>query len=149
MLTKLLSPNSIVELKSSNKNDAIRELARVASGMNGIPEEIIYKTILEREALSSTGIENGIAIPHGKIPGLKNFHLIIGISKNGIDFNSIDKKPAHIIFLLLSPENVSDEHLKILAEICDIMSLEKVKNSIKKIESPKELIKILTREEAK
>ncbi len=149
MLRNLLSPDTIVELKSSNKRDALRELAKIASFKNGISEEIIFNTIWEREKLSSTGIENGVALPHSKIPGIQNFYLIIGISKNGVDFKSIDKKLTNIIFLLLYPESSTDEHLKLLAEICDIMSIEKVRNSIKNIESPEELIKILSREETK
>lgn len=149
MLSEILTPDSIVELKSTNKKDAIKELARVASQINGISDETIFKIIWEREKISSTGIENGVAVPHGKIPGLEKYHLIIGLSKAGVDFESIDRKPANIIFLLLSPENTTDEHLKILAEICDIMSIEKVRNSIRKIKSPEELIKILSKEEKK
>ncbi len=149
MLRSLLSPDIIVELKSNNKKDALRELSKIASLKNGISEEIIFNTIWEREKLSSTGIENGVALPHSKIPGIKNFCLIIGISKNGIDFKSIDKKMTNIIFFLLYPESSTDEHLKLLAEICDIMSIEKVRNSIKNIESPEELIEILSREETK
>jgi PTS system nitrogen regulatory IIA component len=139
----------IVELKANNKRDAIKELAKIASTKNGISEETIFNTIWEREKLSSTGIENGVAVPHGKIPGIKDFYLIIGVSKNGIDFQSIDKKLTNIIFLLLSPETSTDEHLKLLAEICDIMSIEKVRNNIKKINKPEEIIKILSKEEQK
>jgi len=149
MLREILSPDTIVELKASNKKDAIRELAKIASLKNGVSEDTIFKTIWEREKLSSTGIENGVAVPHGKIPGIKNFYLIIGISKNGIDFQSIDKKLTNIIFLLLSPETSTDEHLKLLAEICDIMSIEKVRDNINKMNKPEEIIKILNKEEQK
>lgn len=149
MLRDILTADTIVELKAKDKKEALMELAKIASQKNGIPEETIFKIIWEREKLSSTGIENGVAVPHGKISGIQKFNLIIGISKNGIDFKSVDKQLTHIIFLLLSPEDSKDEHLKLLAEICDIMSIEKVRNNIKKLTNAEEIIKILNKEEQK
>lgn len=145
MLRDIISPDTIVELTSTNKRDALRELARIASQKNGISEDTIFKIIWDREKLSSTGIENGVAVPHGKIPGIERFYLIIGISKTGIDFGSIDKKKTNIIFLLLAPENSTNEHLKILAEICDIMSIEKTRDNFIKMKSPDDIIEILTK----
>ena len=106
------------ELKARNKRDALAELAGVfAKGRIKVDSDAILHILLERERLWSTGIGDGIAIPHGKIPGLDEMVVSFGRSREGIAFEAMDGKPVHLFFLLMAPENSAGQHLKVLAKI--------------------------------
>jgi nitrogen PTS system EIIA component len=105
-------------LSSSTKEECIRELSVLAArSTEDISGEAIYNAVIERENTISTGLEDGIAIPHARIKGLNEFLIGIAVSKKGIDFDSIDGKKAHIFFILLGPEENAQEHLKVMAQI--------------------------------
>jgi nitrogen PTS system EIIA component len=106
------------ELKARNKHDALVELAGVfARGRIGVIPEAMLHVLLERERLGSTGIGDGIAIPHGKVPGLDQIVVSFGRSREGIEFEAMDGKPVQLFFLLMAPENSTGLHLKALARI--------------------------------
>jgi nitrogen PTS system EIIA component len=106
------------DLKARNKRDVLAELAGVfAKGKIKIDPDPILQILLERERLGSTGIGDGIAIPHGKIPGLDEMLVSFGRSREGIAFEAMDGKPVHLFFLLIAPENSAGQHLKVLAKI--------------------------------
>jgi len=108
----------IEELKATNKRDVLAELVGViAKGEGTIDPEAMLQVFLEREQLGSTGIGDGIAIPHGKLAGLDETVLAFGRSREGVAFEALDGKPVHLFFLLAAPENSAGRHLKALAKI--------------------------------
>jgi PTS system nitrogen regulatory IIA component len=115
----LLKPDYILEtLKSDKKRDVLLELlAPFLKHYPNLDAESALSVLMEREKLGSTGIGEGIAIPHGKLPGLDDLVVCFGKSKAGIDFNAMDGKPVYLFFLLLAPENSAGQHLKTLAKI--------------------------------
>jgi PTS system nitrogen regulatory IIA component len=118
-ITEMLQREFVLEeLKARNKRDAIAELAGVfAKGRIKVDRDAILHILLERERLGSTGIGDGIAIPHGKIPGLDEMVVSFGRSREGIAFEAMDGKPVHLFFLLIAPESSAGQHLKVLAKI--------------------------------
>ena len=118
-ITDMLKREFILEqLKAGNKRDALAELAGVfTQGRIRVDSEAMLHVLLERERLGSTGIGDGIAIPHGKLPGLEEMVVSFGRSREGIAFEAMDGKPVHLFFLLMAPENSAGQHLKALAKI--------------------------------
>ena len=108
----------ILEMKAATQESALRELAGVAATVCGrFTEETLYNVLLEREAVGSTGVGNGVAIPHGKLAGLDDILVCFGRSREGIDFDAIDNRPVHLFVLLLSPAAKAAEYLRALAGI--------------------------------
>ena len=106
------------ELKAKGKREVLVELVGAfAKGNVKVDPDAVLHVLLEREKLGSTGIGEGIAIPHGKLAGLEEMAVAFGRSKEGIDFEAMDGKPAHLFFLLMAPENSVGQHLKALAKI--------------------------------
>jgi len=99
------------DLKSQNKKGILEELVVPLTGITGMSQENLARVLLERERLGSTGIGGGIGIPHGKIKDLETLVLGFGLSRKGIDFESIDGQPTHIFFVLITPENSTGLHL--------------------------------------
>jgi len=119
----MLKPDYIVEsLKSDKKRDVLSELSALfIKHYPGLDIETTLAVLMEREKLGSTGIGEGIAIPHGKLAGLDDLVVCFGRSVAGIDFNAMDGKPVHLFFLLLAPENSAGQHLKTLAKISKML----------------------------
>lgn len=111
----------IADLKASNKKAILEELIVPVASIAGIDQEKLVRVLLERERLGSTGIGNGIGIPHGKLKELEELVIGFGLSRKGVDFESIDGQPAHIFFVLMTPENSTGLHLKLLARISRIL----------------------------
>jgi len=118
-ITDLIKKEFIIEeLKSKTKKEVLLELSEVfLQGDFTVNCDAMVEVLLDREKLGSTGIGDGIAIPHGKLPGLENLIVSFGRTVEGIDFDSLDGKPVHIFFLLMAPENSAGQHLKALAKI--------------------------------
>ena len=103
---------------AKNKELCLRKISKLmAKSVKEIDHQKIYDALMARENSGSTGFENGIAIPHAKIPELKEFFVAIIVSKKGIDFASVDKKKSHLFFVIIGPEDKPREHLQILAQI--------------------------------
>lgn len=121
-LTDLIAPNAVIPaLKVTSKKQAIQELAAHAAQLTGHNERAIAEILLQREKLGSTGVGNGIAIPHGKLPKLgKLFGMFARLDKP-IDFEALDGQPVDLIFLLLAPETAGADHLKALARIARLL----------------------------
>jgi nitrogen PTS system EIIA component len=112
----------ILEMKAATKEGALRELAALAATLCGrFTEETLYNVVLERESVGSTGVGNGVAIPHGKIEGLDEILLCFGRSRAGVNFDAVDKRPAHLFVLLLSPAGKAEEYLHALARVSKIL----------------------------
>jgi PTS system nitrogen regulatory IIA component len=121
-LTDLITPNAIVPaLKVTSKKQAIQELAAQAAQLTGYSENTIVEILLQRERLGSTGVGNGIAIPHGKLPKLGKLFGLFARLERPIDFESLDGQPVDLIFLLLAPETAGADHLKALARIARLL----------------------------
>jgi len=111
----------IADLKARDKQGVLRELVGPIASLTGLDSEQILRVLMERERLGSTGIGNGIGIPHGKLKALDNLILGFGLSHRGVDFESMDGRPTYIFFLLVTPENSTGLHLKLLARISKIL----------------------------
>ena len=139
-----------VDLKSHDKNNIIKELTDllIKSGqLKSKDKDSVVKVLLNREALGSTGIGQGVAIPHGKCEYVSELIGAFGVSKNGINFDSLDGEPAYIFFLLLAPIESSGPHLKALARISKLLKDKFFRDSLKNSDSEKNLVKIIKEED--
>lgn len=117
-LSDLIKIDGIVpSLKVSSKKQALQELAQLAGRVTGLASRDVFETLLQRERLGSTGLGQGIAIPHGKLPELDRLHGIFARLETPIDFDSMDGQQVDLVFLLLAPESAGADHLKALARI--------------------------------
>lgn len=121
-IVDLITPNSVIaNLRVTSKKQALQELARYAANLTGEQERAIFDVLLERERLGTTGVGAGVAIPHGKLPGLKRLHGVFARLETPIDFESVDEQPVDLIFLLLAPESAGADHLKALARVSRLL----------------------------
>ena len=138
-----------VDLKAQNKKDAIIELIDLLKETKKVKKtEEIIDVVLEREKLGSTGIGQGVAIPHGKTDVLTEQVGVLGISKKGIEFNSLDGEPVYIIFLLVGPVEVTGQHLKALSRISRLFKDKFLRQAIKDAETKEDIVKIIRQEDA-
>ncbi|MBI3506158.1 MAG: PTS IIA-like nitrogen regulatory protein PtsN [Proteobacteria bacterium] len=120
--TEFMTPECVVaNLRATSKKQALQELAKKAAEVSGADERQILEVVMERERLGTTGVGNGIAIPHGKLPGLKRLSGVFARLEKPIDFESIDEQPVDLIFLLLAPEGAGADHLKALARVSRLL----------------------------
>lgn len=113
------------DLRATDKVGVLRELlATLAKKWPDFNTESAFRVLRDREGLGSTGIGDGVAIPHGKLQNLERIVLVVGRSAQGIDFDALDHKPCHIFFLVLAPEQVVGMHLRILASITRLLKNE-------------------------
>jgi len=131
-------------MRSRTKRDVLEELATVIlGGREGYDPEATVNVLMEREKLGSTGIGDGIAIPHGKLAIVNEMAISFGKSPEGIDFNAMDGKPVHLFFLLLAPENAAGQHLKMLAKLSKMLKDESFRNDLLVSESRDELLRVI------
>ena len=143
-ISQLLSKSSIIaDLKARDKKGAIDELALAVSKATNAPVKEIAIVLMEREQLGSTGIGGGIAIPHGKLGSVKSIIVGFGLSRKGIEYDSLDNKPVHIFFLLLTPENSTGGHLKVLAQISKLLKMDRFKKELMTAESVDDIYDII------
>jgi len=120
--TDLVSPNAIIPaMKVNGKKQALQEIAAKAAELTGQNEKAILEILLQREKLGSTGVGNGVAIPHGKLPKLGNVFGLFARLERPIDFEALDGQPVDLIFLLLAPEGAGADHLKALARVARLL----------------------------
>jgi PTS system nitrogen regulatory IIA component len=121
-VTDLLDPSGVISnLRVASKRQALHELARRAAALTGEDEHKVFESLWEREQLGSTGIGNGTAVPHGRIPGFKRMLTMFARLEKPIDFDAIDNQPVDLIFLLLTPADAGADHLKALARISRLL----------------------------
>ncbi len=140
-ITDYLAPELVIaELEAETKDEALRSLAaRAASVMSELDEAEILKVIKDREALGSTGIGHGIAIPHGKMGGIEEVIVLFARSRKGVEFAAVDGDPVKLIFLLLAPENAAGTHLKLLARISRMLKGEEFCHKLLELDTAEEL----------
>ena len=131
-------------LQAKTKTEVLAELSgMIVKGSPKLDQSQILDVLQKREKLGSTGIGDGIAIPHGKIGALEDLVVAFGRSRNGVAFDSIDGKPVHLFFLLLAPENCTGQHLKALAKISKMLKANNFRRNLMEAKSKSELYKII------
>lgn len=121
-LNDLVAPDAVLPaLKVNSKKQALQELAAKAAELTGQSERGIFEILLQREKLGSTGVGNGIAIPHGKLPKLNKLFGLFARLERPIDFEALDGQPVDLVFLLLAPEGAGADHLKALARVARLL----------------------------
>ncbi len=147
----LLQDNLVIEeIEALDKDGVVREFAGMLKSAGKLQdEEAAARILLERESLGSTGIGDGVAIPHGKIRGLKEMVVSFGRSKKGVDFQALDGKPVYLFFLLLTPDDNPGEHLRTLARISRILKNPVLREGLRTAEGGQELQRIILEEDGK
>lgn len=148
-IVDLLNPAAIIaDLGAGEKDAVLEELAGAAIKVDqGLDQTEVVRVLQERERLGSTGIGDGVAIPHGKLRTIDHLLLSFGRSANGVDFDSLDGKPAQLFFLLLAPEESVGVHLKTLARISKLLKSSAVRQRLLGATSGEELYRIIGEEE--
>ena len=148
-----LVPKAVsINLTSVNKKDVIEELLEllIAAGVvEKRHKNKVLEVLMAREALGSTAIGQGIAIPHGKCDCVKKLVGCLGISKPGIDFDSLDGEPAYIFFLLVAPSDSAGPHLKALAKISRLLKDKYIRESLKSVKDEKSMLQIILQEDSR
>ncbi len=140
----------LADLKAVSKKEAIEEMAALAVRYDErLSLEPLLDVLLEREKLGSTGIGDGVAIPHGKIAGIDEVVAVFARSAEGIDFESMDNKKAYLFFLLVAPENSTGEHLKALARISRLMQEPQFRMGLMEAKSREEILRAFSEEDSK
>jgi len=121
-ISDLIYPEGVVaNLRVTSKKQALQELAKRAAELTGQSERAVFEVLIERERLGTTGVGNGIAIPHGKLPSLDRLYGLFARLEKPIDFDAIDEQPVDLICLLLAPETAGADHLKALARVSRLL----------------------------
>ena len=148
-LGDLISPEAVLRsLKPKSKKQLLEELSARAARISGLPERDIFDVLWQREQLGSTGLGQGVAIPHGKLGGLKQIVGLFAKLSEPVEFDAVDGEPVDIVFLLLAPEGAGADHLKSLARISRLL---RERGSVEKLRASKDaaaLYAVLTQEEA-
>jgi fructose-specific phosphotransferase system IIA component len=150
ILTQILQPACVkVPLEGKDKQAVMKELVELL-GENKllIDKDEVLQAVISRETTRSTGIGSGIAIPHGKCKGVKELVMAIGISRQGIDFQSIDEKPVYIVVLLASPLDKTGPHIQALARISRLMLDEDFRSKLQNAPDAKSLYELISSKEA-
>ncbi len=138
----------LADLKAQDKKGILEELVEPISRLKEVNREELVRVLMERERLGSTGIGSGIGIPHGKLKDLDGLVLGFGLSRKGVDFESMDNRPTHIFFLLVTPENSTGLHLKLLARISKILKHDQFRERLLKATDSEEIYTIIKEEDA-
>lgn len=150
-ISEFLNKNAIkIGLEASEKEDALKELVDVLAGIQDVGDrKSIVKALIERENLGSTGIGQGIAIPHGKTDKVKELVAVLGISKKGVNFEALDGELVYIFFLLVAPKETAGPHLKALAQISRLLRDSYFCELMRRCKTPEEVYDLIRREEDK
>jgi nitrogen PTS system EIIA component len=148
-LSDILSQESVLfcaDVKS--KSELIETLAQHAARLTGLPDKTIFQAISERERLGSTGLGNGIAIPHGKLIGMPKVTALFARLAEPIDFDAVDDVPVDLVILLLAPVGSGADHLKALAKVARLLRTEAVVENLRRTSNPQQLHAVLTSAES-
>jgi PTS system nitrogen regulatory IIA component len=144
-IEELITPAAVVaRLRAGSKKQLLQELAKRAAELCGLHERQIFDVLLERERLGSTGVGNGIAIPHGRLAGLSRLYGLFARVDPPVDFDAVDEQPVDLVFLLLAPESAGADHLKALARVSRLLRDRAVCEKLRGAEQPDALYALLT-----
>ncbi|HZZ84161.1 MAG TPA: PTS sugar transporter subunit IIA [Anaeromyxobacteraceae bacterium] len=148
-IVEFLRSDAVVEIAGQSGPDVLAELCRPLAAAYKLEAPKLVDTLLEREKLGSTGIGDGVAIPHGKVPGLPGLLASFGRSRPGVDFRAIDGKPTHLFFTLFAPENSAGAHLKALARISRLFKNPGFRAAILEAADAAEVYRLIETEDAR
>jgi nitrogen PTS system EIIA component len=150
-ISEFLSPQAVIaDMQARTKSDVLRELsAALVRAHPQLQEERLVEVLREREKLGSTGIGEGVAIPHGKLPGMTQLLATFGVSREGLDFEAIDGKPTHLFFALVAPENSAGVHLKALARISRLFKNPRFRAAILEAPTAADIHALIVQEDAR
>lgn len=150
-IAEFLDPASVIgELSSRTKEDVLGELsAAIVKPRPELPRARITEVLAEREKLGSTGIGEGVAIPHGKLSGLPGLFAAFGVSRQGVNFEAIDGRPTHLFFALVAPENSAGVHLKALARISRLFKNPQLREAMLAADTPARMFELFVQEDQK
>jgi PTS system nitrogen regulatory IIA component len=144
-LTDLVAPNAILPaLRANNKKQVIQELAAKAAELTGQNDRDILEILLQREKLGSTGVGNGVAIPHGKLPKLGKLFGLFARLERPVDFEALDSRAIDLVFLLLAPEGAGADHLKALARVARLLRDPDIAQKLRESRDESALYAVLT-----
>jgi len=148
-----LNPKAVsVDLKSNDKEGVLDELVELlvkAGILKDKDKDSIVKILMNREAMGSTGIGSGVGIPHGKCDKVKDMVAALGVSKTGVNFDSLDGEPVYIFFLLVAPEDCAGPHLKALARISRLLKDKFFRDTLREAKDVKSLLNSILQEDQK
>ncbi|MBI1986265.1 MAG: PTS IIA-like nitrogen regulatory protein PtsN [Rhodospirillales bacterium] len=145
MINDILVPEAVIaDLKATSKKQALQELARRAAEISGLHERTVFDVLMERERLGTTGVGNGIAIPHGKLANLDRLYGLFARLSTPVDFQAIDERPVDLIFVLLAPESAGADHLKALAKVSRLLRDRATCDKLRGTDNAEALFAILT-----
>lgn len=149
LLSELLSADRVkVPLVSRTKGDVLRELVELAAGeRTDMAPDSILASVREREAVLSTGIGEGVAIPHGKTPEIDQLVLAAGVAPEPIDFDALDGRPVQLFFLLVGPESAAGAHVKALSRISRLLRRESLRAGLIAARTPDEFLRVVRESE--
>lgn len=137
-----------LNLQAKGKKETLEELADLLARQRMIPDrEKLINVLSERESLGSTGVGNGIAIPHAKTDLTRKIVIVFAKSDQGIDFASLDKKPVYLIFLIIAPEDAHETYLRVLARISRLLHEERIREGLRNAQSPRQVVNLIRKEE--
>ncbi len=144
-VTDLISTDGVLaNLRATSKKQALQELSQRAAQVTGLHERTIFDVLMERERLGTTGVGNGIAIPHGKLTNIDRLFGLFARLEKPVDFDSIDEHPVDLIFLLLAPESAGADHLKALAKVSRLLRDQAVCEKLRGTDDAEALFAVLT-----
>lgn len=150
-ITDYMSEDLIcLDLESKTKSEVLVELSKLMEKSPNIEkgDEVVYKALVEREKIGSTGIGKGVAIPHAKTEGAKGLTIAFGVSKDKIDFKSIDNEDVNIFFVFASPNKDSQVYLKVLARISRLIREKDFREGLLNCKTPKEVLEYIDKKES-
>jgi PTS system nitrogen regulatory IIA component len=148
-VSSLITPESVVAgLKGNGKKQVLQELSSHLARVSGLSDRAIFETLLQRERLGTTGVGQGIAIPHGRIAGLTRLVGLFARLARPVDFDALDGEPVDLVFVLLAPEDAGADHLQALARVARLFRGQTVAQKLRQTEDPAALYAILTAENA-
>ncbi|MEN3929656.1 PTS IIA-like nitrogen regulatory protein PtsN [Microvirga sp. W0021] len=144
-LLEFLKPEAVMPvLKSTSKKQALADISAHAAKLIGRDSSEIYEVLLQRERLGSTGIGEGIAIPHGKLPHLDKLFGLVARLEKPVDFEAMDGMPVDIVFLLLAPEGAGADHLKALSQVARLLRDQEILEQIRSARDGAEIYAVMT-----
>ncbi len=144
-ISDLLQPDAVIaSLKVQSKKQLLQELAARGAAQTGLGERKIFETLTERERLGSTGVGQGIAIPHGRMADVKSIVGVFARLDGGIDYDAVDKQPVDLVFMLLAPDAAGADHLKALARVSRLLRNQQTCEKLRAATKPEALYAILT-----
>lgn len=140
-----VKPENIkLKLEGQTKEEVIEELVELLVGSCCVKDaDTIYEAVMAREREGSTGLEKGVAIPHAKSDAVERLSIVIGISKEGIDFDSLDGKPSNLFFLMVAPTNESGPHVQAIAKIVKMIKIDRFREKLLKVKTGAEVIETI------